>query len=178
MKIYTKTGDKGKTSLYDGDRVDKNDIRVESYGTVDELNAVLGVARQYAEDDKIKDIILEIQRKLFDVGGELATRESEKFPEKIGEEDIERLESIVDEYVDIIGRDELFRFIIPGSNLFSAYMHNARTVCRRAERRVISLSEKESVRELLIKYINRLSDAIYAMARYGESDPITVDFRK
>ncbi len=178
MKIYTKTGDKGKTSLYDGTRIDKNDIRVESYGTVDELNSVLGVARQYCDDDRIREILFKIQRKLFNVGGELATKDAEKFPEKVTEQDVVWLENIIDDYVDLMGREEAFQFIIPGSNLFSAYMHVARTVCRRAERRVLSLSEKEQVSEDLMKFVNRLSDAIYSMARYGEGEVNLVEFDK
>ncbi len=168
MKIYTKTGDKGETSLYDGKRVSKDDIRVESYGTIDELNSILGFARNFIEDDEIINIIYKIQRELFDVAGELATANNEKFPEKINEEHILYLERVIDEYISKV--EQVDRFIIPGTNKASASLHMARTVCRRAERRILTLNKQEAIRETLIKYVNRLSDTIYAVARYLESD--------
>ncbi|WP_129596489.1 cob(I)yrinic acid a,c-diamide adenosyltransferase [Anaerophilus nitritogenes] len=176
MKIYTKTGDKGETSLYDNTRVDKDSIRVESYGTIDELNSILGVARNYIKDQKIKDILYGIQRQLFDVAGELATKNREKFPEKIKEEHIEELEKTIDIYVGKM--DTVNQFIIPGSNIESAYLHVARTVCRRAERRILTLSRKEEVSPILIKYVNRLSDLIYALGRFLETDLVYVEFEK
>lgn len=176
MKIYTKTGDKGNTSLYDGERIGKDSQRVESYGTIDELNSTLGMARQFIEDELIKKRILRIQRELFDLAGELATRDNSKFPEKIKPQHIESLENHIDEYLDKMNRDEQFKFIIPGSNKASASLHVARTVCRRAERRMISLSRNEEVRPILIKYVNRLSDCLYTFGRYLESDLIYVDF--
>lgn len=178
MKIYTKTGDKGQTSLYDNTRVDKDDIRVESYGTIDELNSQLGLSRNFIQDEKIVNIILRIQRELFDVAGELATKDKNKFPEKLNEESIKYLESIIDEYLEKINKDQQFKFIIPGSNKESASLHVARTVCRRTERRIITLSRTEEIRDLLIKYVNRLSDVIYTLARYLETDLIYVDFSK
>ncbi len=178
MKIYTKTGDKGQTSLFDGTRVSKYDIRVESYGTVDELNSNIGVSRQFCENQEIKDHLLKIQRMLFNIAGELATVEGSNFPERVTEEDITWLESIIDHYLDQMDREAVFQFIIPGSNAFSAHMHVSRTVCRRAERRILELSSHADIRPVLIKYINRLSDAIYTMARFSETDLILVDFMK
>lgn len=178
MKIYTKTGDKGQTSLYDGTRVSKFDIRVESYGTIDELNSNLGVSRQFCENEEIKDILLKIQRKLFNVAGELATIDGANFPERVTEEDIVWLEHLIDHFLDQMNRDEVFQFIIPGSNNFSAHMHVSRTVCRRAERRILELSTHAEIRPVLIKFVNRLSDAIYTMARFSETDLILVEFMK
>lgn len=174
MKIYTKTGDKGKTSLYDNTRVEKDSLRVESYGTIDELNSCLGLARNFVEDQEIVEILYRIQRELFDVAGELATKDREKFPEKVQENHIETLEKYIDTYIEKI--DKIDKFIIPGSNKASASLHVARTVCRRAERRILALSREEQVSPLLIKYVNRLSDVIYALARYSETDLKYVEF--
>ncbi len=168
MKIYTKTGDKGQTSLYDSVRIDKDSIRVESYGTIDELNSYLGLARNYVEEKSIMDIIFKIQRELFDIAGELATKDREIFPEKIKEEHIRDLEYIIDFYIE--KTDKVDKFIIPGSNKASASLHVARTICRRAERRILTLRKTENINELLIKYINRLSDVIYTLARYLETE--------
>ncbi|SHJ14944.1 cob(I)alamin adenosyltransferase [Geosporobacter subterraneus DSM 17957] len=176
MKIYTKTGDKGQTSLYDNTRVDKDSLRVESYGTIDELNSSLGLARNFVEDQEIVEILYRIQRELFDVAGELATKDREKFPEKVQENHIEVLEKYIDTYIEKI--DKMDKFIIPGSNKASASLHVARTVCRRAERRILSLSREEQVSPFLIKYVNRLSDVIYALARYSETDLKYVEFEK
>lgn len=178
LKIYTKTGDKGQTSLYDGKRVDKNSIRVESYGTIDELNSNIGLARTFCVDDEIKGILLKIQRSLFNVAGELATEDGSQFPERVTEKDIQWLESLIDHYLDLMNRDEVFQFIIPGSNSFCASLHVSRTVCRRAERRILSLAEEAAIRADLIKYINRLSDTLYTIARFSETDLIRVEFLK
>ena len=176
MKIYTKTGDKGETSLYDGKRVRKDEVRVESYGTVDELNSSIGLAQNFVEDAAVKENLRRIQRELFDVAGELATTDREKFPEKIDEEHVKSLEAIIDEYLMKI--DNVDAFIIPGSNAAAASLHVARTVCRRAERRILKISREESVSEHLLKYVNRLSDSLYAMARYLETDLQYVVFQK
>ncbi|AOT68486.1 cob(I)yrinic acid a,c-diamide adenosyltransferase [Geosporobacter ferrireducens] len=176
MKIYTKTGDKGETSLYDNTRVYKDSLRVESYGTIDELNSCLGLARNFVEDQEIIEILYRIQRELFDVAGELATKDREKFPEQIQEKHIQDLEKIIDAYIAKI--DKMDKFIIPGSNKASASLHVARTVCRRAERRILTLNREESVSAMLIKYVNRLSDVIYALARYLETELKYVDFEK
>ena len=178
LKIYTRTGDSGETSLYDGARVPKDSIRVESYGIIDELNSTLGLARQYCSDSEITEFLLKLQRMLFNVAGELATVVGENFPEKVTQNDVDWLEKIIDHYLDLMNRDEVFQFIIPGSNLFSASLHVSRTVCRRAERRILTLNEEDQVRPVLIKFVNRLSDALYAIARYSETDLIRVEFKK
>ncbi len=178
MKIYTKTGDKGQTSLYDNTRIDKDSIRVESYGTIDELNSHLGFARNFIEDNSINEVILKVQRDLFDVAGELATKDSSKFPEKINENHIKELENIIDSYLSKMNKKEQFKFIIPGSNKGSGALHISRTICRRAERRIVTLSRDEDLSPILVKYVNRLSDVIYTLARYLETTLAYVDFNK
>lgn len=178
LRIYTRTGDSGETSLYDGARVPKDSIRVESYGTIDELGSSIGLARQYSTNAEITEILLKIQRSLFNVAGELATTIGEQFPEKVTDDDVKWLEEVIDHFLDLMNRDEVFQFIIPGSNLFSASLHVSRTVCRRAERRILTLHEEEQIRPTLMKYVNRLSDALYAMARYSETELIRVTFKK
>lgn len=173
MKIYTKTGDKGQTSLYDGTRVDKDSIRVESYGTIDELNSYIGLCMHYINEDE-KKVLFNIQRDLFYIGAELATKNTEKLNKVVNDDDIKNLENIIDKYMgEAKGLDS---FIIPGTSLASAHLHIARTICRRAERIIISLSKIEQVNSLLIKYINRLSDALYAIARYSEDKLIPMEF--
>ena len=176
MKIYTKTGDKGQTSLYDGTRVDKDSLRVESYGTVDELNSYIGFASKFVEDESIKDDLKKIQMRLFFVAGELATVEEGKYNYKVKEEDIEALERIIDDYLPKISGVD--KFIVPGSSESSAALHVARTICRRAERRIITLKANEEVSDTLLKFVNRLSDVLYTYARYLESDLTIMDFEK
>ncbi|MGL5693925.1 MAG: cob(I)yrinic acid a,c-diamide adenosyltransferase [Peptostreptococcaceae bacterium] len=167
MKIYTKTGDKGQTSLYDGTRVDKDDIRVESYGDLDELSSYLGLCSLYSEnEDKI--ILKDIQMKLFSISGELATKKENTYKNIVTENDINKLENIIDSYISKI--DKIDAFIVPGSSVISAHLHIARTICRRAERRIFTLSKVDTINPLLLKYVNRLSDVIYAIARYNESE--------
>ncbi len=176
MKIYTKTGDKGQTSLYDGTRIDKDSLRVESYGTVDELNSSIGFAMKFVEDDSIKDSLKKIQMRLFFVAGELATIEEGKYKYKVKEEDILALEKIIDDYLPrISGAD---KFIVPGSSSAAAALHVSRTICRRAERRIITLKRNEEVSDILLKFINRLSDVLYTYARYSESNLTIMDFEK
>ncbi|MDI9473039.1 MAG: cob(I)yrinic acid a,c-diamide adenosyltransferase [Tissierellia bacterium] len=172
-KIYTKGGDKGTTSLFDRVRVSKDDIRVESYGTVDELGAALGVAKNYTDEGMRKEIE-DIQHKLFTVAASLATKDQSKVPVKITEEDISRLEQLIDKYMDaVVPRSD---FILNGSTKAAGFLHLARTISRRAERRAISLSAQDEVCPLVIKYLNRLSDAIYAMARYTEEGEASVSY--
>ena len=173
MKIYTKTGDKGQTSLYDGTRVDKDSIRVESYGTIDELNSYIGLCMHYINEDE-KKVLFNIQRDSFYIGSELASKNTEKLNKVVTDNDIKNLENIIDKYMgEAKGIDS---FIIPGTSLASAHLHIARTICRRAERIIISLSKIEEVNPMLIKYINRLSDALYAIARYSEDKLIPMEF--
>lgn len=175
MSVYTKTGDKGQTSLFDNKRVDKDDLRVESYGTIDELNSWLGLSKNFVEDSEIVNLIHQIQRRLFDIGAELATEDESKRPVMIEEEEVTFLEKEIDKYLEKIKKPD--HFIIPGAGKTSAILHVARTVCRRAERRIISLSKKANINPHLIRYVNRLSDLIYVLARYTEDDYEEVIFR-
>lgn len=176
MKIYTKTGDKGETSLYDGTRIGKDSLRVESYGTVDELNSSIGFASHFVYDADVKKKLFSIQKKLFFVAGELATKEEGKFNYKIKEEHILSLEGWIDEYLEKI--DKVDAFIVPGSSQASSALHLSRTVCRRAERRILALAREEEVSPVLIKFINRLSDTLYTFARYLESEIVLMEFEK
>ena len=173
MNIYTKTGDKGQTSLYDGSRIDKDSIRVDSYGTIDELNSYIGLCMHYVSED-IKKALFDIQRDLFYIGAELATKNTDKLNKVVIEEDIINLEYIIDKYME--KSKGLDSFIIPGTSLASAHLHIARTTCRSAERIIISLNKVENINPLLIKYINRLSDTLYAIARYSEEKLIPMKF--
>jgi cob(I)alamin adenosyltransferase len=169
-RIYTKTGDKGKTGLLSGERIDKDDPRIEAYGTVDELGTFLGVAKVYASE-RIASFLNNIQQKLFLVNAELATN-PESLEEvdslwnlqRITEEDVEYLEQIADELSEELPL--LKNFVIPGGTKAAAFLHVSRTVCRRAERRIINYSNAGPVNEELIRYINRLSDLLFVMARY------------
>lgn len=173
MKIYTKTGDKGQTSLFDGTRVDKDNIRVESYGNLDELNSYIGLCTNYAIDDD-KSILRNIQIQLFAVSAELATKDYDKYENRVTEKDVLQLEDIIDSYIEKI--DKMDAFIVPGTSLISANLHIARTICRKAERRILTLSKIEPVNPFLLKYINRLSDVIYAIARYNEKELIYIKY--
>ncbi len=174
MGIYTKTGDQGKTSLYDDTRLFKDHIRVESYGTIDELISFLGLAKNYVEDKSIYKTLENIQNKLFKVTTNLATKDKSKIKAHILEEDIEELEELIDVYMGKLNNPT--GFIIPGSGRKSAYIHVARTVCRRGERRIISLAQREEVDPLIIKYVNRLSDTLYAIGRFLEESEIKVSY--
>jgi len=174
MKIYTRTGDKGTTSLFDNKRVPKDHIRVESYGTIDELVSYLGLAKNYMEDKEIYDLIEKIQNKLFVVANNLATEDKSKVKYHIQEEDIKFLEENIDKYMDKLGNPT--GFIIPGSGKKSGYLHVCRTICRRAERRIITLSSEADIDPLVMKYVNRLSDLIYAIARYLEEKEVKVNY--
>jgi ATP:cob(I)alamin adenosyltransferase len=167
--IYTKTGDKGETSLFGGKRVSKNSLRVECYGTIDEANSMLGLAYAQTEKDEIKNCIKSIQEKLFIIAAELASDEKglSMLEGKVASTDIEFLENTIDKCYAITGKQTAF--VIPGINKASSLLHVARTIVRRAERRIISLKDAEIVREELLKYINRLSDTIYALARLEET---------
>lgn len=167
--IYTKTGDKGQTSLFGGRRVNKNSLKVDCYGTMDEANSMLGLAYSQTDKSNIKEYIHSIQKKIFVVAAELASDETGvgMLQGKVESSDIEYLEHIIDECYEITGKQS--GFVIPGANEASSSMHVARTIIRRAERKVITLNEVENVRQELLKYINRLSDAVYALARLEET---------
>ncbi len=163
-KIYTRTGDDGTTGLGDGSRTQKDSLRVEAYGTVDELNSAIGVliAVLDLDDEKLaglKSMLLDIQHDLFDLGGELCIPGTSM----IGSDKIERLEQELDELnADL---PALKDFILPGGSMAAAQAHLARTIGRRAERRVISLARQEAVNEAAIRYLNRLSDLLFVLAR-------------
>lgn len=172
MKIYTKTGDTGTTSLFGGSRVPKHSLRIESYGTVDELNSHIGLIRSQKIDTHSKETLIQIQKKLFTLGSTLATdpkkailksgKERLKI-QKVNEESIELLESEMDSMNESL--PDLTHFILPGGNNAVSYCHIARTVCRRAERRVTELNEIEPIDPLVVKYLNRLSDFLFVLAR-------------
>lgn len=166
MKIYTRTGDDGTTGLIGGTRVKKYNIRLEAYGTVDELNSYIGLLRSLLED-KPTDLILEkVQNKLFVIGANLATEVHKELIKKqlpCRESDIVMLENEMDRIVELL--PPLKNFILPGGTQANAFCHVARTVCRRAERRIVELSEESEVDALLIKFINRLSDYLFVLSR-------------
>jgi cob(I)alamin adenosyltransferase len=165
MRIYTRTGDKGKTSIIGG-RVDKDDPRVEAYGTVDEVNCFVGQAIQELDPELFKDVLEDlekIQHELFDCGGDLANV-TEKREVKLHQESIDYLEKKIDAYIE--EAPELERFILPGGSKASASIHIARTVTRRAERLVVKLVKADlKTPELALMYLNRLSDYFFALAR-------------
>lgn len=165
MKIYTKTGDSGKTSLLGGRRVLKSNLRIDAYGTVDELNSFIGLLKDQEVNEKRSGILKEIQDRLFTVGATLATEpgnSSVKRPD-LHEEDLELLEK----EIDLMEKDlpVLRNFILPGGHQIVSYCHLARTVCRRTERCVIALMETEHVDEIIVKYLNRLSDYLFVLGR-------------
>jgi len=158
-KIYTRTGDDGSTGLGDGARVRKDDIRVEAYGTVDELNSALGVVQACGLPEGPAQLLAGIQQKLFDLGGELCIPGTAVLTAI----DVDQLEVALDQINATL--PPLKDFILPGGNAAAAACHLARTVCRRAERRVISLAEEASVNEYSVSYLNRLSDLLFVLAR-------------
>ncbi len=159
MKIYTKTGDKGETSLLGGTRVSKSHQKIEAYGTVDELNSALGVLRSSTDLDS--DLLLEVQHVLFNIGSLLATEREVNFElPKLESTDVEKLENAI----DLLNEDlpKLRNFILPGGSSAAAFAHMARTICRRAERRVVVL---ENIDVVVIHYLNRLSDYLFVLSR-------------
>jgi cob(I)alamin adenosyltransferase len=166
MKIYTKTGDDGTTGLYGGGRVRKDHARMEACGAVDELNAVLGLARTEASPREIDELLAHVQNELFDLGAELATpRPAAAGIALMGEREVAVLESAIDRFE--AGLAPLKTFILPGGSRRAALLHLARPVCRRAERRVITLvgEEAEGVSTHVVVYLNRLSDLLFVLAR-------------
>jgi len=177
MKVYTKTGDKGTTALFGGTRVPKDHIRIESYGTVDELNSHIGLIRDQDMDLHYKKILVEIQDRLFTVGAMLATppekevmKNGELRLKNLGleESDIELLENEIDSMEAAL--PQMTHFILPGGHNTVSYCHIARCVCRRAERLAVHLSHNEPVSDIAIKYLNRLSDYLFVLARKLSSD--------
>ncbi|MFC5272227.1 cob(I)yrinic acid a,c-diamide adenosyltransferase [Adhaeribacter terreus] len=165
MKVYTKTGDKGETSLIGGTRVKKSHLRIETYGTVDELNSYIGLVRDQEVNVNRKDLLKEIQDRLFTIGSSLASdpeRSKMKIPD-LHAEDITLLENEIDKMNDEL--PPLRVFVLPGGHQSVSFCHLARCVCRRAERLVIGLQEESFVAELVIQYLNRLSDYLFVLSR-------------
>lgn len=168
LKIYTKTGDKGTTSLIGGTKVSKSHLRIEAYGTIDELNSYIGLCRDLAQDENSRNILKEIQDRLFTIGSSLAC-DPEKEPRmkipELKEEDITLLEKEIDRMNESI--PPMKNFILPGGHITVSHLHIARCICRRAERCCVKLeSEKEGIVPIVIKYLNRLSDYLFVLARY------------
>ncbi len=171
MKIYTRTGDDGSTGLVGGTRVKKYDLRLEAYGTIDELNSYIGLIRSLQTDENADRILEKIQNKLFVIGANLATEESIASVNKqlpCSKEDIALLERSMDQMTAEL--PELRNFILPGGCQASSVCHVARTVCRRAERRIVELAEKTEVEQNLIKFVNRLSDYLFVLSRKVTKD--------
>ncbi len=168
FKIYTKTGDKGSTSLIGGVRVPKNHIRIESYGTVDELNSYLGMVRDMAQNTLVTEWLHEIQDRLFTIGSVLATDPGKEVKMKLPDlhdNDVIWLEQKIDEMNESL--PEMRSFILPGGQLAASTTHVARCVCRRAERICVGMQQQEEVvPEIIIRYLNRLSDFLFVLARY------------
>ena len=169
MKIYTKTGDKGKTSLIGGTKVYKSDLRIEAYGTVDELNSFIGLCLDHLKSQNINNVLAEIQDRLFTIGSALACDPKKETKLKIPdlhEEDIVLLEKEMDKMNETLA--VMKSFILPGGHVAASSLHIARTVCRRAERCCVRMQKKEmEVESLIIKYLNRLSDYLFVLARFA-----------
>jgi cob(I)alamin adenosyltransferase len=168
VKIYTKTGDDGTTGLFGGGRVEKDGARVEAYGTVDELNAIIGTARAEKPDAALDSVLRGIQENLFVIGAELATasgNEGKLRMRLVGHDDVAGLERAIDEMETSL--EPLRSFVLPGGTSEAAALHLARTVCRRAERRVLSARRSEPVRDEIVVYLNRLSDYLFVAARFA-----------
>jgi cob(I)alamin adenosyltransferase len=178
-RIYTRGGDQGETSLGNGDRVDKNDLRIEAYGTVDEVNSLIGIIRFHLSNDTIADKMLNrIQNDLFDLGADLCIPQKNEHDNdlRIVQSQVDRLEKEIDKMNEKL--QPLNSFVLPGGTLAAAYLHQARTVTRRAERILTSLSRREMINPCAISYINRLSDHLFVMSRMvnknGELDVLWV----
>lgn len=167
FRIYTKTGDKGSTALIGGTKVSKADLRIEAYGTVDELNSHIGLCKDLMEDNNSKQTLQEIQDRLFTVGAELAVDPDKntkmKIPD-INESDCIFLENEIDRMEEVL--QPMKSFILPGGAVILSHLHIARCVCRRAERCTVRLAEQSKVEPIVIKYLNRLSDYLFVLARF------------
>ena len=166
MKVYTKKGDKGQTSLIGGTRVPKSSLRIEAYGTVDELNSYIGLIRDAIKDDASIAILQEIQDRLFTIGSSLASDpdKSKMVIPDLLEEDILLLERQIDKMQEVL--PALKAFVLPGGHLTASFAHVARCVCRRGERIAVDLSQNEYVDQKVLSYLNRLSDYLFVLARY------------
>lgn len=173
-RVYTRTGDQGTTALVGGKRVPKDDLRIESYGTIDELNSILGLARVFNAETpaspahgRLEEILKGLQNELFDLGSELATPPEGAYEGmfRVGAAEVEALEKLMDDLQS--GLESLSSFILPGGGKVSAFLHQARTVCRRAEREILRLGRTEEVGEWPLKYVNRLSDLLFVLSRWA-----------
>ncbi|MEY3385910.1 MAG: hypothetical protein RIR53_721 [Bacteroidota bacterium] len=166
IRIYTKTGDDGTTALFGGTRVDKDDLRIEAYGTVDELNAIMGIVLTSELPDAVRHQLTMISSDLFTLGADLATPldppPSYHIP-RVSEDDVARLEQWIDAHDEVL--EPLKVFILPGGQPAAAHLHHARTVCRRAERRTVALARREDVGPHVVHFLNRLSDYLFTAAR-------------
>lgn len=160
-KVYTRTGDKGKTSLYTGERVSKGSLRVETYGTIDEADSVLGMARAFSIHSNVKETVFKVQKELWLLMADIASLDKVA---NITDEHVTELENIIDRYTDSLV--PLDHFLVPGETQSSSFLDVARTVVRRAERNMWRLSETEPVHETGIRYLNRLSDLCFTLSRY------------
>ena len=168
MKIYTKTGDSGETGLFGGERISKSSLRIEAYGTVDELNSFIGLAITEVKDAEVKDLLEKIQNQLFIVGSDLAAPDNQKNKKhvipRVTSEFYLEAELSIDNFEEKL--EELKNFILPGGSKAAAILHVCRTVCRRAERAVVELNKTVNTGENILIYLNRLSDLFFVLARY------------
>ncbi len=167
-RVYTRTGDRGTTRLTGGVEVPKDHIRVAAYGTVDELNSILGLARTFNDDGELEAKLRILQNELFDLGADLSTPAAKRWPEmhRVGDTEVTRLEAWCDTLNEDLG--PLKEFILPGGGPVGAFLHQARTVCRRAERLVVTLMrEEDDIGEGCLRYLNRLSDFLFVLARWA-----------
>ena len=177
-RIYTKTGDKGETELFGGDRVSKDSSRIEAYGTVDELNSFIGLAVTEVRNEEVKNLLIKIQNELFEVGSNLAAPDIKKDKKnlipKIKEDFFLDAEKAIDRFEEIL--EPLKNFILPGGTKGAAILHVCRSVCRRAERRVVALNKSVNIDEKIIIFLNRLSDLFFVLARYENHAAGNKDF--
>ncbi len=179
MKIYTRTGDQGSTSLFGNERVSKCDLRINAIGAVDELNAVLGLARALGLFSRCDEVVLRLQNQLFDLGAELATPDAgARGTDILQAQDIAEQEATIDEFEH--GLAPLTAFVLPGGTKAAATLHMARCVCRRAEREIVALAADVPIREIVLKFINRTSDLLFVLARAtnAEAGMADVPWRK
>jgi cob(I)alamin adenosyltransferase len=167
-KIYTRGGDAGETSLGDGSRVSKLDLRIAAYGTVDELNAALGVVVAGACPEAMRDVLLRVQNELFDLGADLSVPIAHDTRLRVTQEQVDRLEADCDRFN--AGLPELRSFVLPGGGEVAAHLHVARTVCRRAERETLAAAGAHDLNVLALVYLNRLSDLLFILARAANAD--------
>lgn len=168
MKIYTKSGDKGETGLFGGERVSKDSLRIEAYGTVDELNSFIGLALNEVNDTQVKNLLEKIQNLLFELGSDLSAPDNETNKKhnipRITKSHYEEIEKEIDKFDSQL--EELRNFILPGGSKSAAVLHICRTICRRAERRVVALQNAVNIGNDIVIFLNRLSDLFFVLARY------------